>query len=107
MSNVKRSEIYAELHGVEVVDGEFVDMTHTVVGRHGDIAKYVARAKKLYPDFLAREVHVYRATFAMSIVDFMAHAQPVGEPVDITDTLGADNNDTPEESELDYDGDNE
>lgn len=107
MSNVKRSEIYAELHGVEVVDGEFVDMTHTVVGRHGDIAKYVSRAKKLYPDFLAREVRVYRATFAMSIVDFMAHAQPVGEPVDITDTLGADNSDTPENTELDYDGANE
>ena len=83
MSNVKRSEIYAELHGVEVVNGEFVDMTHTVVGRHGDIAKYVARAKKLSPDFLAREVRVYRATFAMSITDFMANAQPVGDPVDI------------------------
>lgn len=107
MSNVKRSEIYAELHGVEVVDGEFVDMTHTVVGRHGDIAKYVARAKKLYPDFLAREVRVYRATFAMSITDFMENAQPVGEPVDITDTLGADNSDTPEDTKLDYDGANE
>ena len=68
---------------------------------------YVARAKKLYPDFLAREVRVYRATFAMSITDFMANAQPVGEPVDITDTLGADNNDTPENTEIDYDGDNE
>ena len=43
----------------------------------------------------------------MSITDFMANAQPVGEPVDITDTLGADNNDTPEDTELDYDGDNE
>ena len=107
MSNVKRSEIYAELHGVEVVNGEFVDMTHTVVGRHGDIAKYVARAKKLYPDFLAREVRVYRATFAMSITDFMENAQPVGDPVDITDTLGADNDDTPENAEFDYDGANE
>lgn len=107
MSNVRRSEIYAELHGVEVVDGEFVDMTHTVVGRHGDIAKYVSRAKKLYPDFLAREVRVFRATFAMSITDFMANAQPVGEPVDITETLGADTNDTPENVEFDYDGDNE
>lgn len=107
MAMVKRSEVYAELQGVEVVNGDFVEATHRVIGRHGDIAKYVARAKKLYPDFLAREVRVYRATFAMPLARFMELAEPIGEAVDVTDMIGSEVDDTPEDVELDFDGDNE
>ena len=100
MSKVKRSEVYAVVSGVSIVDGDYVETEHMVIGRHNSIEKYVQRARKLYPDFLPREVRVYRNTFAMPLADFMRTATVDGEPVDITDDIRA-NETTGEDVPLD------
>ena len=87
MSKVKRSEVYAVVSGVSIVDGDYQETEHTVVGRHNSIEKYVQRARKLYPDFLPREVRVYCSTFAMPLADFMRTAAQDGKPVDITEEV--------------------
>lgn len=87
MSKVKRSEVYAVVSGMSIVDGDYVETEHNVIGRHNSIEKYVQRARQLYPDFLPREVHVYRSTFSMTLADFMQAAERDGEPVDITDDI--------------------
>ena len=87
MSKVKRNEVYAVVSGMSIVDGDYQETEHTVIGRHNSIEKYVQRARKLYPDFLPREVRVYRSTFAMPLADFMQTATADGEPVDITDEV--------------------
>lgn len=84
MSKVKRNEVYAVVSGMSIVNGDYQETEHTVIGRHNSIEKYVQRARKLYPDFLPREVRVYRSTFAMPLADFMQTATADGEPVDIT-----------------------
>lgn len=89
MSKVKRNEVYAVVSGMSIVDGDYQEAEHTVIGRHNSIEKYVQRARKLYPDFLPREVRVYRSTFAMTLADFMQAAERDGEPVDITDDIRA------------------
>lgn len=89
MSKVKRNEVYAVVSGMSIVDGDYQETEHTVVGRHNSIEKYVQRARKLYPDFLPREVRVYRSTFAMPLSVFMQAAERDGEPVDITDDIRA------------------
>ena len=100
MSKVKRNEVYAVVSGMSIVDGDYQETEHTVVGRHNSIEKYVQRARKLYPDFLPREVRVYRSTFAMPLADFMQAAERDGEPVDITDDIRA-NETTGEDVPLD------
>ena len=100
MSKVKRNEVYAVVSGMSIVDGDYQETEHTVVGRHNSIEKYVQRARKLYPDFLPREVRVYRSTFAMPLADFMQAAERDGEPVDITDDIRA-NETTGEDTPLD------
>lgn len=87
MSKIKRSEVYAVVSGMSIVDGDYVETEHTVIGRHSSIGKYVQRARQLYPDFLPREVHVYRSTFSMPLADFMQTATADGDPVDITDEV--------------------
>ncbi len=87
MSKVKRNEVYAVVSGMSIVDGDYQETEHTVIGRHNSIEKYVQRARKLYPDFLPREVRVYRSTFAMPLAAFMQAAERDGEPVDITDEV--------------------
>ena len=87
MSKVRRNEVYAVVSGMSIVDGDYQETEHTVIGRHNSIEKYVQRARKLYPDFLPREVRVYRSTFAMTLADFMQTAERDGEPVDITDEV--------------------
>ena len=87
MSKVKRNEVYAVVSGMSIVNGDYQETEHTVIGRHNSIEKYVQRARKLYPDFLPREVRVYRSTFAMPLADFMQTAERDGEPVDITDEV--------------------
>lgn len=87
MSKVKRNEVYAVVSGMSIVNGDYQETEHTVIGRHNSIEKYVQRARKLYPDFLPREVRVYRSTFAMPLADFMQAAERDGEPVDITDEV--------------------
>ena len=89
MSKVKRNEVYAVVSGMSIVDGDYRETEHTVVGRHNSIEKYVQRARKLYPDFLPREVRVYRSTFAMPLSAFRQAAERDGEPVDITDDIRA------------------
>lgn len=87
MSKVKRNEVYAVVGGMSIVNGDYQETEHTVIGRHNSIEKYVQRARKLYPDFLPREVRVYRSTFAMPLADFMQTATADGEPVDITEEV--------------------
>ena len=87
MSKVKRSEVYAVVSGISIVDGDYREAEHMVIGRHNSIDKYVQRARKLYPDFLPREVRVYRSTFAMPLADFMRNATADGDPVDITEEV--------------------
>lgn len=87
MSKVKRSEVYAVVSGMGIVNGDYREAEHTVIGRHNSIEKYVQRARKLYPDFLPREVRVYRSTFSMPLADFMQTAERDGEPVDITEEV--------------------
>lgn len=87
MSKVKRNEVYAVISGMSIVDGDYQEAEHTVIGRHNSIEKYVQRARKLYPDFLPREVRVYRSTFAMTLADFMQAAERDGDPVDITEEV--------------------
>lgn len=87
MSKVKRNEVYAVVSGMSIVDGDYQETEHTVIGRHNSIEKYVQRARKLYPDFLPREVRVYRSTFAMPLADFIQTAERDGEPVDITEEV--------------------
>lgn len=87
MSKVKRNEVYAVVSGMSIVNGDYQETEHTVIGRHNSIEKYVQRARKLYPDFLPREVHVYRSTFSMPLADFMHTATADGEPVDITEEI--------------------
>ena len=89
MSKVKRNEVYAVVSGMSIVDGDYQETERTIIGRHNSIEKYVQRARKLYPDFLPREVRVYRSTFAMPLADFMQTATADGEPVDITDDIRA------------------
>lgn len=89
MSKVKRSEVYAVVSGMSIVEGDYQEAEHTVIGRHNSIEKYVQNARKLYPDFLPREVRVYRSTFAMPLADFMQAAERDGDPVDITDDIRA------------------
>lgn len=89
MSKVKRSEVYAVVSGMSIVDGDYQEAEHTVIGRHNSIEKYVQRARNLYPDFLPREVRVYRSTFTMPLADFMQTAERDGDPVDITDDIRA------------------
>lgn len=101
MSKVKRNEVYAVVSGMSIVDGDYQETEHTVVGRHNSIEKYVQRARKLYPDFLPREVRVYRSTFAMPLADFMQTATADGEPVDITDDIRV-NEATGEDVPLDF-----
>ena len=100
MSKVKRSEVYAVVSGMSIVDGDYREAEHTVIGRHNSIEKYVQHARKLYPDFLPREVRVYRSTFAMPLSAFMQTAERDGEPVDITDDIRA-NETTGEDVPLD------
>lgn len=100
MSKVKRNEVYAVVSGMSIVDGDYQETEHTVVGRHNSIEKYMQRARKLYPDFLPREVRVYRSTFAMTLADFMQAAERDGEPADITDDIRA-NETTGEDVPLD------
>lgn len=87
MSKVKRNEVYAVVSGMSIVNGDYQETEHTVIGRHNSIEKYVQRARRLYPDFLPREVRVYRSTFAMPLADFMRAATADGEPVDITEEV--------------------
>lgn len=87
MSKVKRNEVYAVVSGMSIVDGDYQETEHTVIGRHNSIEKYVQRARKLYPDFLPREVRVYRSTFSMPLADFMQTATADGDPVDITEEV--------------------
>lgn len=87
MSKVKRNEVYAVVSGMSIVDGDYQENEHTIIGRHNSIEKYVQRARKLYPDFLPREVRVYRSTFAMPLADFMQTATADGDPVDITEEV--------------------
>lgn len=87
MSKVKRNEVYAVVSGMSIVNGDYQETEHTVIGRHNSIEKYVQRARRLYPDFLPREVRVYRSTFAMPLADFMQAATADGEPVDITEEV--------------------
>ena len=89
MSKVKRNEVYAVVSGMSIVEGDYQETEHTIIGRHNSIEKYVQRARKLYPDFLPRDVRVYRSTFAMPLADFMQTATADGEPVDITDDIRA------------------
>ena len=89
MSKVKRNEVYAVVSGMSIVDGDYQETEHTIIGRHNSIEKYMQRARKLYPDFLPREVRVYRSTFAMPLADFMQAATADGDPVDITDDIRA------------------
>ena len=89
MSKVKRNEVYAVVSGMSIVGGDYQETERTIIGRHNSIEKYVQRARKLYPDFLPREVRVYRSTFAMPLADFMQTATADGEPVDITDDIRA------------------
>lgn len=101
MSKVKRNEVYAVVSGMSIVDGDYQETERTIIGRHNSIEKYVQRARKLYPDFLPREVRVYRSTFAMPLDDFMQTATADGEPVDITDDIRA-NETTGEDVPLDF-----
>ena len=87
MSKVKRNEVYAMVSGMSIVDGDYQETEHTVIGRHNSIEKYVQHARKLYPDFLPREVRVYRSTFAMPLAEFMRTATADGDPVDITEEI--------------------
>lgn len=87
MSKVKRNEVYAVVSGMSIVYGDYQETEHTVIGRHNSIEKYVQRARKLYPDFLPREVRVYRSTFSMPLADFMQTATADGDPVDITEEV--------------------
>lgn len=87
MSKVKRNEVYAVVSGMSIVAGDYQETEHTVIGRHNSIEKYVQRARKLYPDFLPREVRVYRSTFSMPLADFMQTATADGDPVDITEEV--------------------
>lgn len=89
MSKVKRNEVYAVVSGMSIVNGDYQETEHTVVGRHNSIEKYVQRARNLYPDFLPREVRVYRSTFVMPLSAFMRAAERDGDPVDITDDIRA------------------
>lgn len=100
MSKVKRNEVYAVVSGMSIVDGDYQETERTIIGRHNSIEKYVQRARKLYPDFLPREVRVYRSTFAMPLADFMQTATADGDPVDITDDIRA-NETTGEDVPLD------
>lgn len=100
MSKVKRNEVYAVVSGMSIVDGDYMETEHTIIGRHNSIEKYMQRARKLYPDFLPREVRVYRSTFAMTFADFMQAAERDSEPVDITDDIRA-NETTGEDVPLD------
>lgn len=87
MSKVKRNEVYAMVSGMSIVDGDYQETEHTVIGRHNSIEKYVQHARKLYPDFLPREVRVYRSTFSMPLAEFMQTATADGDPVDITEEV--------------------
>lgn len=87
MSKVRRNEVYAVVSGMSIVNGDYQETEHTVIGRHNSIEKYVQHARKLYPDFLPREVRVYRSTVAMPLAVFMQTAERDGEPVDITDEV--------------------
>lgn len=100
MSKVKRNEVYAVVSGMSIVDGDYQETERTIIGRHNSIEKYMQRARKLYPDFLPREVRVYRSTFAMALSAFMQTAERDGEPVDITDDIRA-NETTGEDVPLD------
>lgn len=100
MSKVKRNEVYAVISGMSIVDGDYQETERTIIGRHNSIEKYMQRARKLYPDFLPREVRVYRSTFAMPLSAFMQTAERDGEPVDITDDIRA-NETTGEDVPLD------
>ena len=100
MSKVKRNEVYAVVSGMSIVDGDYQETERTIIGRHNSMEKYVQRARKLYPDFLPREVRGYRSTFAMPLADFMQTATADGEPVDITDDIRA-NETTGEDVPLD------
>lgn len=100
MSKVKRNEVYAVVSGMSIVDGDYQETERTIIGRHNSIEKYMQRARKLYPDFLPRDVRVYRSTFAMALSAFMQAAERDGEPVDITDDIRA-NETTGEDVPLD------
>ncbi len=74
MADVYRTRVYAVLKGVELVDGDFVNAEHIVDGRGGSLDAYVSKAKRLWPNFMARSVEVWSQRAVMSERDFYDHA---------------------------------
>lgn len=74
MADIYRTRVYAVLKGMELVDGDFMGTEHVIDGRCGSLDAYAVKAKRLWPNFVARSIEVWSQRVVMSEQDFYAHA---------------------------------
>lgn len=74
MSDIVRTRVYAVVEGMELVDGDFMACEHVVDGRMNSREAYAARAKKLWPNFIPRTIHIMSQRVHMSEKDFYGNA---------------------------------
>lgn len=58
-TEIFRTRVYAVLKGMELVDGDFMQAEHVIDGRLKDERAYAVRAKRLFPNFIPRSVHIF------------------------------------------------
>lgn len=73
-TEIFRTRVYAVLKGMELVDGDFMTAEHVVDGRLKDARAYQVRAKRLYPNFIPRSIHIYSQKVTMDEDTFYKHA---------------------------------
>lgn len=73
-TEIFRTRVYAVLSGMELVDGDFMKAEHVIDGRLKDQRAYEVRAKKLFPKFIPRYIHIYSQKVHMNEDVFYEHA---------------------------------
>lgn len=97
-TNIFRTRVYAVLKGMELVDGDFMEAEHVIDGRLKDARAYSIRAKKLFPNFIPRSIHIFSQKVSMNEETFYKYAT-FGEPQEwnpeehTNDTPKIENND--------------
>ena len=73
-TEIFRTRVYAVLKGMELVDGDFMEAEHVVDGRLKDSHAYQVRAKRLFPNFIPRSVHIFSQKVTMDESTFYRYS---------------------------------
>lgn len=86
MTDIRRTRYYAMADGVEVVDGEFKKTSYVVGGRFKDLDAANFAVRRLYPNFLPKDIKIFKQQGVMPEDEFFQYAH-TDDPVILESSL--------------------